>query len=119
MSVLDPSAELGRVPGNGPDAKPSRVVPSIFRSQMPEETTWSIWWAFVRHPFKLGAFARVRNRYGVYATALRCRTCGWKTWVTPAVPIGSAGWVDCLADECEAYDPHRDASFLFKPSGGE
>jgi hypothetical protein len=79
---------------------------------MPDETTWSVWWAFIRHPFKKGTIARVINRYGVYSTALRCSTCGNRVWVTPDIENGSKSWQSCLADDCPSYDPHRDVSFL-------
>ena len=54
------------------------------------------------------------NEYGTLVTRFKCETCGNEFTVCPAVPPDKEDdWRDCLSEECESYDPTRDADKLF------
>ena len=54
-----------------------------------------------------------KNEYGTPVSAHICDTCGGDFTVCPAASVDSPDWDNCLADECDSYDPGRDADILF------
>ena len=55
------------------------------------------------------------NEYGTPVSVHTCQTCGMEFTLCPLVPDDKSDqWPDCMALECESYDPHRDADILFQ-----
>ena len=55
----------------------------------------------------------VINDNGILASRHKCDTCGTEYEICPVIADDEEGWENCLLDECESYDPHRDADILF------
>lgn len=57
------------------------------------------------------------NEYGTMLSRHVCETCGQGFTVTPAAPLDSKGWDNCLAPTCASYDVNRDLDRLFDDKG--
>ena len=54
------------------------------------------------------------NDYGTEVSHHRCDTCGRDYTVTPAVPPEKRDeWDHCLSEDCDSYEPMRDAELYF------
>lgn len=54
------------------------------------------------------------NEHGTGVSFFECNTCGVEYSICPAVPPDKhQDWSMCLSEECDSYDPHRDADVLF------
>jgi len=54
------------------------------------------------------------NEYGTPVTWFTCEFCGDEFSICPAKPEhGHDNWKGCLSDQCDSYDPSRDADILF------
>ncbi len=55
------------------------------------------------------------NENGTPVSVHECQACGNKFTLCPLVPDDKAHeWPNCMAPNCESYDPHRDAAILFQ-----
>ena len=55
-----------------------------------------------------------QNEYGTPVSRFKCETCGDKFTICPVVvPDKHGDWSDCLATQCDSYDPNRDADLFF------
>lgn len=52
------------------------------------------------------------NEYGTSTSSFKCDTCGEEYTITPA-PKEVDNWQNCMSEECDSYDPKRDADVLF------
>ena len=52
------------------------------------------------------------NEYGTPAAEFKCDTCGGIFTVCPR-PENFNNWQNCLANECDSYDPKRDIEWMF------
>lgn len=53
------------------------------------------------------------NEYGTFVGVYECETCGQEFTVCPD-PQQEEGWENCLAEDCDSYDPSRDADKYFE-----
>jgi len=54
------------------------------------------------------------NTYGIPVSELACDECGKLFTVTPAVPAEILDqWRNCLSEDCDSYEPMRDAELYF------
>ncbi len=53
------------------------------------------------------------NKDGIRTSLHECDTCGVEFSLCPAIAPDEPGWDNCLDDDCESYDPHRDMDILF------
>ena len=53
------------------------------------------------------------NEYGTVVGVYECETCGEEFTVCPD-PRKEEGWEHYLSNECESYDPARDADKYFE-----
>ena len=53
------------------------------------------------------------NEYGTDTSHHVCDTCATPFTITPAAGKDEKGYESCCCDECDSYDPHRDAEILF------
>ena len=59
-------------------------------------------------------FGEDTNSYGTPITLFKCEVCGGKFSVCPAQkPENHDQWKGCLAEQCDSYDPKRDADIPF------
>jgi len=54
----------------------------------------------------------VANEFGTKTSHHICKTCGAKFSICPSV-LGKDGWENCMAPECESYDPSRDVDDFY------
>lgn len=54
-----------------------------------------------------------KNKHGTLTSSHICDTCGQSFTITPSAPGNGEGYENCLAPECDSYDPHRDVDILF------
>lgn len=54
------------------------------------------------------------NEDGTIVSKHHCPVCDRDFSICPPIPIGTPNWDCCLAEDCDSYDPSRDAGKYFK-----
>ena len=54
------------------------------------------------------------NEFNTEISEHLCDDCGSLFSLCPSVPSTAPGWDNCLSEDCESYDPSRDADKMFE-----